>query len=239
VTIAVIGGTGDEGFGLALRLTRAGEDVVIGSRSRERGAVAADRAREILGLGSGGEGPGSIGGTSNEQAASQAESVFVTVPFAGQAEIYKSIRDSIRPDAVVCDTTTPLATAVGRPAWQVLTPWEGSAAEQAKALLDRDVSLVSGFHTIGAAPLQDLEHPVHGDVLLCGAEAEAKAAIGALVEKIPDLRWVDCGPLSMARIVERLTAILVSVNRTYGTKGAGIALTGRAQWGSPPLRRRG
>jgi NADPH-dependent F420 reductase len=236
MTIAVIGGTGDEGFGLALRLTRAGEDVVIGSRSQERGAVAADRAREILGLGSGGGEVGSIGGMSNEQAAAESDILFVTVPFAGQAEIYKSVRESVRPDAVVCDTTTPLATAVGRPAWQVLTPWEGSAAEQAKALLARDVRLVSGFHTIGAAPLQDLEHPVQGDVLLCGAEAEAKATIGALVEKIPDLRWVDCGPLSMARIVERLTAILVSVNRSYGTRGAGIAVTGRAEWGHPPSR---
>jgi 8-hydroxy-5-deazaflavin:NADPH oxidoreductase len=227
MSIAVIGGTGDEGFGLALRLARAGEHVVIGSRSEERGAVAAERATERL---SGAA--GRVEGTSNEAAAGSCDVVFVTVPFAGQAEIYRSIRDAIRPEAVVCDATSPLATAVGRPAWHVVTPWEGSAAEQAKAILPKGARLVSGFQTISGEALQRLEAPLEGDVLLCG-DAEAKAAIGALVEKIERLRWVDAGPLSMARIVERLTAVLVSVNRAYGIHTAGVALTGRESWGRP------
>jgi hypothetical protein len=235
VSVAIIGGTGDEGFGLALRLARAGEDVVIGSRAEERGQAAAQKAAEILGLGSGAGTRGTIEGTSNEKAAA-GDVVFVTVPYAGQAEIYRSIRDSLRPEAIVCDTTTPLATAVGRPAWHVVTPWEGSAAEQAKAVLPKGIRLVSGFHSVSGHALQDLEHPLEGDVLLCGGEAEAKAAIGALVEKIPNLRWVDAGPLSMARILERITAVLVSVNRAYGTTNAGISLTGREKWGPPPAR---
>ena len=238
MTIAIIGGTGDEGFGLALRLVRAGEDVVIGSRSAERGQAAAEKAADLLGLGSGSGTRGSISGTSNEEAASRSDLVFVTVPYAGQAEIYRSIRDAIRAEAVVCDTTTPLATAVGRPASQVVTPWEGSAAEQAKAILPKTARLVSGFHTVSAEQLQDLERPMEGDVLLCGAEPEAKAVVGSAVERIPDLRWVDVGPLSMARIVERLTAVLVSVNRAYGIKESGISLTGRKSWGSPPRRDR-
>jgi len=230
MAIGVIGGTGDEGFGLALRLARAGEDVIIGSRSEERGAAAAGKAAGILGDGS----HGSVEGTSNEQASASCEVVFVTVPFAGQAEIYRSIAGALRPGAIVCDTTTPLATAVGGRAWQVITPWAGSAVEQAKALLSSGIRLVSGFHTVGAEALQDLGRPMEGDVLLCGAEAEAKATIGALVERIPNLRWVDAGPLSMARIVERLTAVLVSVNRNYGLHDAGIALTGRGSWGPAP-----
>lgn len=234
--VAIIGGTGDEGFGLALRLAMAGEEVVIGSRSEERGQAAAARAREILELGWGAGTRGEVSGTTNDEAAACADVVFVTVPYAGQAEIYRSIRDALRPGTVVCDTTTPLASAVGRPAWQVLTPWEGSAAEQARAILRRDVALVAGFHTVAAGPLQDLEHPVEGDVLLCGSEDEAKATVGGLVERIPNLRWVDVGPLSMARIVERLTAVLVSVNRIYGITTAGVALTGRASWGRPPPR---
>lgn len=234
MSVAIIGGTGDEGFGLALRLARAGEQVVIGSRSEERGQAAAEKAAELLGLGSGSGTRGSISGTSNEQAAAGSEVVFVTVPYAGQADIYRSIRDALRPDAVVCDTTTPLATAVGRPAWQVVTPWEGSAAEQAKAILPKTARLVSGFHTVSAEPLQDVQRPVEGDVLLCGADEEAKAVIGALVEKIPNLRWIDAGPLSMARILERLTAVMVSVNRSYRIKEAGISLTGRESWGAPP-----
>lgn len=226
--IAIIGGTGDEGFGIALRLARAGEQIVIGSRSEERGRVAAERATDTSGS--------PVDGTSNEKAASACDVAFVTVPFAGQADIYRSIAGSLRPGALVCDTTTPLATAVGGRAWQVITPWAGSAAEQAKGLLPSGVRLVSGFHTVGAEPLQDLDHAVEGDVMLCGADAEAKAEIGALVEKIPNLRWVDAGPLSMARIIERLTAVLVQVNRNYGIPGAGIALTGREAWGSRPAR---
>lgn len=234
--IAIIGGTGDEGFGLALRLAMAGEEVVIGSRSEERGHAAAARAREILELGAGAGTRGEVSGTTNDEAAACAEVVFVTVPYAGQSEIYRSIRDALRPGTIVCDTTTPLASAVGRPAWQVLTPWEGSAAEQARAILRKDVALVAGFHTVAAEPLQDLEHPVEGDVLLCGADDQAKATVGGLVERIPNLRWVDVGPLSMARIVERLTAVLVNVNRIYGITGAGVALTGREKWGRPPPR---
>jgi NADPH-dependent F420 reductase len=234
VTIAIIGGTGDEGFALTLRLVRGGEDVIIGSRAEERGREAAERAADLLQLGSRAGTQGSVDGTSNEQAVATADVVFVTVPYAGQAEIYRSIRDALRSDAIVCDTTTPLATAVGGRPWQVIRPWEGSAAEQAKAILPAGVRLVAGFHTVGAGPLGDLEHPVDGDVLLCGVDTEAKAEIGGLVDKIPDLRWVDAGPLSMARLLEPLTAVLVSVNRAYGIHGAGIAVTGRDAWGSPP-----
>jgi len=229
MSIAVIGGTGDEGFGLALRLAKAGEHVVVGSRSQERGAGAAEKASGILGP----DAPGRVDGTSNEQATASCDVVLVTVPFAGQAEIYRSIRDSIRPGAVVCDATSPLATAVGRPAWQVLTPWEGSAAEQAKAILKKDTRLVSGFQTISGDALQDLGRPLVGDVLLCGADAEAKETVGALVDTIEHLRWVDAGPLSMARVVERLTALMISVNRAYGIHEAGISMTGRDAWGAP------
>jgi NADPH-dependent F420 reductase len=231
VSIAIIGGTGDEGFGLALRFSRAGQDVVIGSRSEERGQAAAERAREILGLGSGSGGRGEISGTSNQEAAAGGDVVFVTVPYAGQAEIYRSIKGTLRTGALVCDTTTPLATAVGGRPWEVITPWAGSAAEQAKALLPAGVRLVAGFHTVSAEQLQALEQAVEGDVLLCGADADAKAEVGALVDEIPDLRWVDAGSLSMARIVERLTALMVSVNRNYGVSHAGIAITGRKAWG--------
>jgi len=239
MTIAIIGGTGQEGFGFVLRLAQAGHQVVIGSRSEERAAVSAQRAVEILELGSGAGSRGSIGGALNDEAAAGADVVFVTVPFAGQSDIYRSIRSALRPEAIVCDTTTPLATAVGGRAWQVVTPSEGSAAAQAKGLLPRQTRLVAGFHTVSSEALQDIPHEVEGDVLLCGADVEAKAAIGALIERIPSLRWVDAGPLSMARIVERMTALLVSINRVYGIRDAGIAVTGRESWGPPPPRSKG
>ncbi len=226
MSVAVIGGTGDLGFGLALRLARAGEDVIIGSRVEEKGANAAARAREALGA----DAP--VEGTENPKAVSGVDLVFVTVPYAGQADIYRSIREHLREGAIVCDTTTPLATAVGGGAAQVLRPWQGSAAEQAKSLLPKHIRLVAGFHSVGAEPLTDVDHPMDGDVLLCGQDDDAKAAVGSLVELI-GMRWVDCGPLSMARILEPLTAVLISVNRRYALTHTGVRLTGRDAWGRP------
>ena len=233
MSVVIVGGTGDEGFGLALRLARAGEHVVIGSRSHERGEGAAQKAMEVLGDGV------NVEGTSNEEAVASADVVLVTVPFGGQADTYRGLKGAFRPDAIVCDCTSPLATAVGGRAWQVVRPWHGSAAEQAEALLPKTIRLVSGFQTISGEELQALDENLEGDVLICGGDPEAKAVIGGLVEKIPNLRWVDAGALSMARIVETLTAVMVQVNRTYGIRRAGIALTGRDGWGAPPAKKGG
>jgi NADPH-dependent F420 reductase len=227
MSVAIIGGTGDEGFGLALRLARAGEPVMIGSRSEDRGAEAAVRARDLLG------GEAQVEGTENAKAVAGHDVVFVTVPYAGQAEIYRSLKEHWLEGTIVCDATTPLATAVGGRPTQVLRPWHGSAAEQARALLPDSVRLVAGFHTVGAEGLAELDHPLVGDVLLCGKDADAKAAVGALIDRIPDLRWVDCGPLPMARILEPLTALLISVNRRYGIRDSGVRLVGRERWGAP------
>ncbi|HYH28011.1 MAG TPA: NADPH-dependent F420 reductase [Actinomycetota bacterium] len=227
MTVAVVGGTGDLGFGLALRLAKAGQEVVIGSRSSEKAADAVTRAWAVLGE----DAP--VDGTTNDDAVGQSEIVFVTVPFAGQADTYRSLKDHWVEGSIVCDTTTPLATAVGGRATQILRPWQGSAAEQAKSLLPKHVRLVSGFHSIGAEPLEAVEHEVASDVLLCGDDAEAKATIGGLVDLVPGMRWVDVGRLAMARVIEPLTAMLISVNRKYGLKDTGVRLSGRDTWSAP------
>ena len=227
--VGIVGGTGDEGFGLALRLTKAGHHVTIGSRSPEKGQTAAAKAREILGA----EAP--VDGVANETlAASEVDVLFVTVPFGGQADTFRGLSQHIPDGRIVCDCTSPLATAVGGRPWQVLRPWHGSAAEQAEALLGRGrTRLVSGFQTASGELLQDLDRPMDGVVLLCGADREAKATVGALVEDIPDLQWADGGELSMARVIEPLTALLVQINRTYKLHDTGIGLTGRERWGRP------
>ena len=230
--VAVIGGTGEEGFGLTLRLAKAGHHLIIGSRSEEKGGGAAEKARDILG------GDAAVDGTTNEKAAEQGEVVFVTVPFAGQADIYRAIKDHVTPGKIVVDGTSPLATAVGGRAWHVLRPWHGSAAEQAKAILDPAVRMVAAFHTIAGGALQDVAHTMESDVFVCGKDADAKAVVGGLVEQIPNLRWVDAGELTMARIAETLTALLISVNRTYGIRDSGFRVTGREDWGLPPTRSR-
>jgi NADPH-dependent F420 reductase len=225
--VAVIGGTGEEGFGLTLRLGRAGHHVIIGSRSAEKGAGRAQDARDILGDGA------TVDGTTNEEAAASAGIVAVTVPFAGQADIYRAIKPAVPAGTIVFDATSPLATAVGGRAWQVVRPWHGSAAEQADAILSQGVRMVGAFHTIAGDALQDLEHPLESDVLVCGDDAEAKAVVGSLIDDIPNLRWVDAGALSMARISETLTALLISVNRAYKVKDSGFRITGRDTWGDP------
>jgi 8-hydroxy-5-deazaflavin:NADPH oxidoreductase len=228
VDVAVVGGTGAEGFGLSLRLARAGHRVVIGSRDAARGAEAAAKA-SLAG--------GAVEGTDNAAAAAAAGSdgvVAVTVPYGGQADIYRSIKDAVPPGAVVLDATSPLATAVGGRPWQVLRPWHGSAAEQARAILgDGGARVVAGLHTIAAEALQDLEHDLESDVLVCGDDGEAKARVGSLLDDIAGLRWVDCGRLEMARVAEPLTALLVSINRTYKLKDSGFRIVGRDGWGSP------
>ncbi|HZD79385.1 MAG TPA: NADPH-dependent F420 reductase [Actinomycetota bacterium] len=228
--VAVIGGTGEEGFGLTLRLARAGQHAIIGSRSQEKGATTAEKARGILGA------DGRVDGTTNQAAAEAGEIVFVTVPYAGQADIYRAIKDHVAAGKIVVDCTSPLATAVGGRAWQVVHPWHGSAAEQAKAILDPGVRMVAAFHTIAGGALQDLEHPIESDVLVCGRDREAKGLVGGVIDQIPDLRWVDAGDLSMARIVETLTAVLVSVNRNYRIHDSGFRMTGRDSWGPRPER---
>jgi 8-hydroxy-5-deazaflavin:NADPH oxidoreductase len=225
--VAVVGGTGDEGFGLAVRLAASGMEVTVGSRVQDRADQAAQRIRELAGS----EAP--VGGAENPKAVAGADVTFVTVPYEGQAATYRSLKEHWPADAVVCDTTTPLATAVGGRSTHVLRPWHGSAAEAAKVLLPDGIRLVAGFHSVGAEPLTDHPHPVDADALLCGDDDEAKAQIGELVERIPGMRWVDCGPLSMARILEPITAAIISVNRRYGIKGSGVRFTGRDAWGRP------
>jgi len=230
VDVAVVGGTGAEGFGLALRLAKAGHHVVIGSRDAGRGADAGAKASDVAGA--------TVDGADNAAAAAAAGGdgvVAITVPFAAQAEIYRSIKDAVAPGAVVLDATSPLATAVGGRPWQVLRPWHGSAAEQAQAILGAGARVVAGLHTIAAEALQALDHDLDSDVLICGDDAEAKARVGALLEDIPGLRWVDCGQLEMARVAEPLTALLISINRTYRIKDSGFRIVGREGWGSPEV----
>jgi 8-hydroxy-5-deazaflavin:NADPH oxidoreductase len=216
--IAVIGGTGDEGFGLALRWAKAGLDVVIGSRDAGRGEEAAGRINDRIG-------GGSASGMENAAAAAACDVVVVTVPFSGQAAIYKSIADHVKEGAVVCDCTVPVAASVGGRATRTIGVWEGSAAQQAAGILPKGTTMCAGFHTLSAVALNDVDTPMEGDVLVCGSKS-GKEKIRPLVEAIPNLGYVDAGPLDVARIIEPITAMLIGLNRRYGTDRSGVKITG-------------
>lgn len=228
--VAIVGGTGAEGFGLSLRLLAAGHRVTIGSRSAERAADAVAKARAELGGEKTGE--ANVHGAENADAVVGARVVIVTVPFAGMIEIYDSIAPALRPGQVVLDATSPLMSAVGGRAWQAIRPWQGSAAELAAERVPDGVSIVAGLHTIGAHALAALDDDVESDTLLCSDDDEAKRLVGELIESVPGMRWVDGGPLANARLTEPLTALIITINRRYKLRDGGFRFTGRDAWGA-------
>lgn len=216
--VSIIGASGALGFGLALRLARAGCAVTIGSREAQRAEQASMRARELV--------PGSlVAGLSNEVAASRSEIVILSVPFRSQSETLGNLRDVLVAGQVVIDATVPLAAAVGGRATRVLGVPQGSAAQQAQEMVPDGVTVLSALHTVSAALLRDLDHALDEDVLLCGDRREDKRRAAALLGCIDGLRCVDCGRLEMARVTESMTALLISVNARYKTH-AGVKLTG-------------
>jgi 8-hydroxy-5-deazaflavin:NADPH oxidoreductase len=224
--IAIIGGTGDLGFGLALRWARAGVQVIIGSRDEGRAKEGARRIEESLKAHAPEEsGRISITGLENAQAAAQAAVSVLAVPISAQAEILKSIRGSLT-DAILVDATVPLAAAVGGKPTRTLQLWQGSAAEQARELVPAATRVLAAFHNVSAGVLQDLSLTPECDVFVCGDDQEAKQILFPLVKLIPGLRPIDAGPLEMSRIVEGITALLISVNRRHRVHHSGIRITG-------------
>jgi len=216
-TIPIVGGTGALGAGLALRWAKAGAPIVLGSRSAERAEEAAAKLRE--------KAPGAqIEGMLNEDAAKQAEIVFLTVPFRAQSENLNNLREALQPGQILVDCTVPLAAAVSGKATRSLGVWQGSAAQQAQEMVPEGVTVVAALHTVGAPTLADPEAVLDEDILVCGDRKADKARVARLIELIPGLRPVNAGALEMARIVEQLTPLLISVNIRYKAH-AGIKLT--------------
>ena len=218
-TIAILGGTGDQGLGLALRFCRSGRRVLIGSRKAERAVEAAVQVRSQV--------PSAqVEGFSNEEATAGAEIVILSVPFEHTAGTLKAIKESLRPGQIVVSMTVPLATAIGDGAVRTLGIWQGSAAELVESLVPKGVEVVSAFQNVSSHRLQHLAEPVECDVLVSGAKA-AREKIMALCPLVEGLRALDGGPLSNARIVESMTALIIGLNvRHKCPEGLGIRFTG-------------
>jgi NADPH-dependent F420 reductase len=215
--IPIIGGTGALGAGLAMRWAQAGVPIVIGSRSAERAEEAAAKVREKV--------PGAqVDGLVNEEAAKKGEIVFLTVPFRAQSENLNNLRDVLQPGQILVDCTVPLAAAVSGKATRSLGVWQGSAAQQAEEMVPEGVRVVAALHTV-AAPTLAGGGELAEDVLVCGDRTVDKFAVAQLIERIPGLRTVNAGKLEMARIVEQLTPLLISINARYKIH-AGIRFTG-------------
>lgn len=213
--IAVIGGTGNEGPGLALRWAQSGKyQVIIGSRQREKAErVAAELNAQM--------GHNLIQGMANPDAATAADLAVLTVPYSAHVSTLESIRAAIK-GKILVDVTVPLQPPKVS---HVHIPSGGSAAAEAQAVLGDDARVVAAFQNVGAAHLADPHHPIECDVLVCGDDKGAKAEAIALAEAA-GMRGLDAGPLQNAVVVEGLTAILIGINIRHKVKGAGIKITG-------------
>lgn len=217
--VAIIGGTGDQGKGLGLRWARAGLEIVIGSRDADRAKAAALEMQSSLGR------PASIEGASNAEAAAGAPIVVLTVPFAAQIGTLKEIREQLTPGVLLIDVTVPIEPAVGGKPTRMLGVWAGSAAEQCAEMAPPGVHVLSGFHNVGAAALQDLSADVDCDIIVCGDEKSIRERARPLVDAIPGCRYIDGGPLQNSRIVESVTALIIGFNIRYKAH-CGIRITG-------------
>lgn len=215
--IPIIGGTGALGYGLAVRLARAGQTIVIGSRKPERAEEAAAKLREAV--------PGAeIEGLPNDEAAKRGPIVFLTVPFRAQSETLTNLKDALTEGQLLVDCTVPLAAAISGKATRTVGVWQGSAAQQAQEMAPDGVTVVSALHTV-SAPILARDGPLDEDVLVCGDRKTDKARVAKVIELVDGLRAVNAGPLEQARIVEPLTALLIGINIRYKTH-AGIRITG-------------
>jgi len=216
--IAVVGGTAGLGRALALRLAHAGADVVVGSREEAKATSVAKELSDKL------DRP--VEGKANQDAVRGVDVTLVAVPFPGLAPTYAVIKEGLSPGAVVIDCNVPLASEVGGKATRLLGVWEGSAAQAGKAILGKDFHMAAGFHSVMAGKLEALDTPLQMDILVCG-DAEGKAVAEQVVSLIDGARFVDCGPLERARILESITALLIGINSRYKLQpGAGIRITG-------------
>ena len=212
--LAVLGGTGPEGFGLAVRWAAAGYDVTLGSRVAER---AAEKAAELTAMGSGWR----VQGMENLAAAARAEIVALTVPYVAQQPTLAAVRAALQ-GKILIDVTVPL---VPPKVSRVQLPAGKSAGEEAQALLGDGVRVVSAFQNISASHLVDLKHEIDCDVLVCGDDADAREAVVRLAVAAGMVAW-HAGPLANAVAVESLTPVLISLNRRYKVPNSGIRITG-------------
>ncbi|MBA4380144.1 MAG: NADPH-dependent F420 reductase [Anaerolinea sp.] len=217
LTLAILGGTGKEGKGLAYRWAKAGYRVVIGSRTPEKAQAAAKELSDLLG------GDAIIEGLGNLEAAQQADIVALTVPYAAHRETLEAVKDALQ-GKILVDVTVPL---VPPKVTKVQMPPAGSAAQEAREILGAGVEVVAAFQNISHEHLLH-DEPVECDVLVTGTSKEARAEVLKLVAAAGLTGW-DAGPLENSVVVEGLTSVLIGINKQYGGTHAGIRITGVAQ----------
>jgi hypothetical protein len=217
VQIAIVGGTGSEGRGLALRFAVTGAHAIIGSRDPARAVETAARLGQSH--------PGAaLSGASNREAIALADVVVLAIPFGHLEATLVAERDAFKPGTLVIDVTVPVVFEAGKP--RFVEPADGSAAELVRRLLPAHVAVAGAFKTLPAALLEDVDVPLACDDFVCGDSKDTRDRAAALVGSIPTVRPVDAGPLDSARILERMTLLAIVLNRRYRSHGARFHVVG-------------
>jgi NADPH-dependent F420 reductase len=219
--VAIIGGTGDQGIGLALRFLISGEEVLIGSRDIKKAENTVETIKEILKE----DKVDNLTAMTNQDAASQGDIVVLTVPLQAQVATLTTIKANLE-NKIMVDATVPLDSCLSGSSIRYVDLWEGSAAERsAEMLKDKNVSVVSAFNNISSGALIKIEEDVECDCLISGDDSKAKEMTMELAEKIPGVRAIDCGALENARIVEKITPLLINLNIRNKSRKVGIRVT--------------
>ncbi|GBF36165.1 conserved hypothetical protein [Methanofervidicoccus abyssi] len=219
--IAILGGTGEQGFGLALRLAKNYE-IIIGSRSREKAEESAERIKKILS--SKKISYRNVIGMENREASREGDIVILSIPYQHTISTIKNLREELK-GKIVVSIGVPLAGIIGDKPTRVILPPEGSVAEMVQQYL-KDSKVVSAFQNVSAKVLECIDEPVDCDILICGDNEEAKRKVIEVVNSIEGCKGIDCGELEMSRYVEQITPILIGLNIKYKLKGSGIRITG-------------
>jgi len=214
VKIAIVGGTGDEGFGLGYRWAVAGNEIIIGSRLADKGAKAAAKMKEMLPQ-------ANVTGTDNKSAAALGEIVVLSVPYEAQEVTLHSIKEELV-NKLLLSVVAPIKPPKVSHVWH---PDVGSAAQEAQEICGESTRVVAAFQTIAAKHLVDSTEPINSDALICGAK-KADKQIAAMLAEQAGMRGVDAGPLQNAVVAEGLAAVLIGINIRHKVKDAGFKITG-------------
>jgi len=220
--ISILGGTGDQGFGLALRFAK-NHDIIIGSRKKEKAEEAVENIKKILS--SKGIEYKNIIGLDNRMASKEGEVIIISLPYQHILSTLANIREELK-NKIVVSIGVPLATAIGDKPTRVIIPPQGSVAEMIRDYL-KESKVVSAFQNVCSKELECIENPVDCDILVCGDDEESKKVIINLIKDMEGgCIGIDCGSLEMSRYVEQITPLLIGLNIKYKLKGSGIRITG-------------
>ena len=220
--VSIIGGTGPQGLGIGERLAIEGVDVIIGSRKEEKALEVVAQAKEDLkdyDL-------STMKGMANEDAAREGDVLIITVPLAAQKPTVEGIKEFCK-DKIVMDATVPLETAIGGKPFRFIDLMEGSAAERTASILEgTGAKVICAFCNISNSHLANIPEEIDCDCLIAGDDNDAKATVAEIIDKIPGIKTIDCGILEKARVIEKITPLLIGLNIKYKSHYGGLRITG-------------